>query len=537
MAKERDDEGVDEKTLGFLDDVKKGKPRMFAMVCKGAKVVSLVLYKKGSLEKYKKQAKEQGKGSFYHGIADGSGSSMVFKLSKADGFDKEPGPASGLKIFLSEKADLKVQPSYEIVNKLSPPLDVDDPMAALFLKIKPAAMAAISAHPNAAEELTQLCDAIPQLIVEDNAKGAEAKIGELETLLKQLGAGSQQGNAAESGEQEQGEQEQQEEQQPSQEQGNQAAPVAPPAPQAETSIPPAPPLQTPPPPPAPNDRMKEFMPQLKQMLGLLDRAKGSAGASSGISQNIDQAAGFLKQAGALAQQRKVDDAFKLLELTSDLLTTSIEDAAVLKSKAANLRKTVFAEVKPAVEASPVVKDELVALLNEANNFEKAGEFEKAIASYDTLQKKIAKALAGGATTTEENSGLSIMKLGKARIEWGDTRRAAMKSMEELKTAFQAAYADETNMLGEVKAALKKLDTTISQLREDLERELDNVLNETDPARRVDLVRIARRTMNEFSSFVDSDKVMKALDGNEILPKTQITGPIRAKLAEIASALG
>jgi len=51
------------------------------------------------------------------------------------------------------------------------------------------------------------------------------------------------------------------------------------------------------------------------------------------------------------------------------------------------------------------------------------------------------------------------------------------------------------------------------------------------------VKKARATMTEFSKFVDSNEVMKNLDGNEFVPSTQITGPLRSKLKEIAAALG
>src|SRR5688572_32349679 len=37
----------DADTKDFLEDVKKGKPRRFVMVCKGAQIQSLILYKKG----------------------------------------------------------------------------------------------------------------------------------------------------------------------------------------------------------------------------------------------------------------------------------------------------------------------------------------------------------------------------------------------------------------------------------------------------------------------------------------------------------
>jgi len=79
---------VDSETIGFLEDVKKGKPRHFAMICKGVQILSLIVYKKGTVEKYKKQAKEQGRGQFYHGVIDGKGVDICFKLLSSDGYEK-----------------------------------------------------------------------------------------------------------------------------------------------------------------------------------------------------------------------------------------------------------------------------------------------------------------------------------------------------------------------------------------------------------------------------------------------------------------
>ncbi len=108
----------DSDSAKFLDEVKKGKPRKFAMMLKGEKVVSLVIYKKGSLEKYKKQAREEGKGQFYHGVIDGKGQNIVFKLCREDGFEAPPGKEIKLKQYLKEEAGVQFRPTYEIVDEL-----------------------------------------------------------------------------------------------------------------------------------------------------------------------------------------------------------------------------------------------------------------------------------------------------------------------------------------------------------------------------------------------------------------------------------
>ena len=117
---------ADADTIKFLDEVKKGKPRNFVMICKGVKIVSLIVYKKGTVEKFKKQAKEQGKGQFYHGVVDGKGVDLAFKLSKSDGYEKPPGKELTLKDHLKTECGLKVKPRYEIVEELPAVDDSDD---------------------------------------------------------------------------------------------------------------------------------------------------------------------------------------------------------------------------------------------------------------------------------------------------------------------------------------------------------------------------------------------------------------------------
>ncbi|HND54976.1 MAG TPA: hypothetical protein PLV92_21330, partial [Pirellulaceae bacterium] len=83
MPDEEPDELLDEETIDHLVAVRKGKPRRFVMIVKGAQVVSLVVYKKGNLNSYRKQAKEGGRGEIYHGVVDGRGTIITFKLARA----------------------------------------------------------------------------------------------------------------------------------------------------------------------------------------------------------------------------------------------------------------------------------------------------------------------------------------------------------------------------------------------------------------------------------------------------------------------
>ncbi len=109
---------VDQDTQKYLGEVKKGKSRKFAMICKGNKIIGLVVYKRGSTDKHKKKAKEEGMGQFYFGVITGKGANITFNLSSSDGFDKPATKSVVLKNYLKDEAGMTFKPVYEIVQEL-----------------------------------------------------------------------------------------------------------------------------------------------------------------------------------------------------------------------------------------------------------------------------------------------------------------------------------------------------------------------------------------------------------------------------------
>jgi hypothetical protein len=109
---------LDADSIAYLEDVKKGKPRRFVMICKGVTIQSMVVYKKGTVEKYKKQAKEEGRGQFYHGVIDGQGFDIRFNLLTSDGYEKPPGKELILKDFLKRESGIPFKPTYQLVTVL-----------------------------------------------------------------------------------------------------------------------------------------------------------------------------------------------------------------------------------------------------------------------------------------------------------------------------------------------------------------------------------------------------------------------------------
>jgi hypothetical protein len=177
---------LDEESLKCLEQAKKGKPRRFALICKGEKIVSLVLYKKGSLAKYKKQAKEQGQGLFFHGVVDGKGANLSFKLARADGFEDAPTKDVKLKAHLNETSGGTFKPIFEIVDHVPLVLDEDDPLVQRFLALQPQVLKASDKDPEAARFLNQLCEEAGAALQEDDAAASELKIVAIERALKRV---------------------------------------------------------------------------------------------------------------------------------------------------------------------------------------------------------------------------------------------------------------------------------------------------------------------------------------------------------------
>lgn len=108
---------MDKDSIDHLEDAKAGQKRLFVMLCSGDKILSLVAYKTGSLDQYKKQAKEGGTGKIYYGEIKGKGTSLVFELARANGFKEEPVGEQKLKKFIQDEAKLTLTPSFSVVDE------------------------------------------------------------------------------------------------------------------------------------------------------------------------------------------------------------------------------------------------------------------------------------------------------------------------------------------------------------------------------------------------------------------------------------
>ena len=112
---------IDDESIKFLQEAKKGKPRKFVMIKEGVQIDKLYVFKKGPFDRYVRSAKQAGiRGEAFWGVVRGDGVDIRFELSRSDGFEQPPGKEIRLKEFLKEEANLKFEPAYVIVEALTP---------------------------------------------------------------------------------------------------------------------------------------------------------------------------------------------------------------------------------------------------------------------------------------------------------------------------------------------------------------------------------------------------------------------------------
>jgi hypothetical protein len=143
----------------------------------------------------------------------------------------------------------------------------------------------------------------------------------------------------------------------------------------------------------------------------------------------------------------------------------------------------------------------------------------------------------GDATAPSAGGLSVAKLATARLEWVNTRDAAIKEITFLSKAIVAAFAKETSQAPQVKEAITRLAGLTLKLKTGLDAELDAALSENDPAKRAQLAAKAKGTLASIRKFVEEDELMSNLDNNEVVKTMAVVGPMKKSLAAISAALG
>lgn len=132
--------------------------------------------------------------------------------------------------------------------------------------------------------------------------------------------------------------------------------------------------------------------------------------------------------------------------------------------------------------------------------------------------------------------VSLVKLGRARIELEPLQRNAIGEINLLKFDLQREFREDEEQAAQLAAALVTLDGVIQSLSATIPNQLDEILNADEDAREP-LIDNVRRSIFDLERLVDTDPVISKLDGNEVRPDMAVVGPLRQKLAEVSAALG
>jgi hypothetical protein len=193
------------------------------------------------------------------------------------------------------------------------------------------------------------------------------------------------------------------------------------------------------------------------------------------------------------------------------------------------------QVQAAAKSYPDRKNDLVQLVAA---FQQQAKGEQLDQARETLAQLVAllKTLPPVAPPANPTGKVSLVKLGKARLEWVGVRDAALADLRKLQNAISEEFADDAEQAQPLKNALATLGQGIAELEATLPEQLDEVLN-ADESNRPPLVAAARQTLTRLTSYMNTDPIMSEIDSNEVVPDMRVIAPVLAKLAEISAALG
>ncbi len=283
--------------------------------------------------------------------------------------------------------------------------------------------------------------------------------------------------------------------------------------------------------------MKDVMSRLSEMKAAIDAAIKSGGnaklktlydslQSHIKGQKADEASDDLDEIEALLEPADEDEGDEA-ESTGD---KGVPPGTAFLAKFNALRSKIDAAVAAGGASAKPIGD-LSTLAQMLGKKGDQGSVDKANEALSRIEKMLGDATAATA------GGLSVAKLATARLEWVNTRDAAIKEITVLSRAIVAAFAKETSQAPQVKEAITRLAGLTLKLKTGLDDELDAALNENDPAKRAQLAAKAKGTLASIRKFVEEDELMSNLDNNEVVKTMAVVGPMKKSLAAISAALG
>jgi ribosomal protein S20 len=208
----------------------------------------------------------------------------------------------------------------------------------------------------------------------------------------------------------------------------------------------------------------------------------------------------------------------------------------LQARVESALKALLPRVQEALKRLPSLKSEMLGMMQEAREAAKAGNDAAATEAQRRLTVLLDKIEAQKGEAGQGAGGVSVMKLGKARIEWRDVRGMALADVGTLKTRIRSAFRTMPEQREAVEAGLKKLDDALAELNDELGVELDKILTESDAAKRAAMAKDVAATTRKFLKMTETHPVISAIDGTVYMPGIQVVKPLTKTLNDILDAL-
>jgi len=183
-------------------------------------------------------------------------------------------------------------------------------------------------------------------------------------------------------------------------------------------------------------------------------------------------------------------------------------------------------------ASPAEKAAIFGLVTQLQQSLQRGEGEQSQALLKSLAQRLVEA---GTSAGAPVRIVSMVRLQQARLQWETTRATLRQRLRLLETKTLAFFADRPEF-SRAQAAVGRLDEVMAALDEDLIDTLDDALNESDPARRLDIQAEALLCVEDYADFVRSSALVADLDANPFTP-VDIRETVLRSAGQLHAALG
>jgi hypothetical protein len=504
-------EKIDDESLTFLEQVRKGKARYFVLSMKGNKVRSLIVKKKPVKQKDRKAARGGGYQPVF-GVATGMGAKITFSIARSDGFDEKIAACKTekLKKFLAAQTGKMFAPAFELLDT-PPPIpfddeDLNDPLIARFMKLEPVINKACDLHPEQVSTIQQTVTTIRLLLQDEETRGsAGPRIDEFVLYLKELLA-------------------------------------------SDTTVSSSPPTES-----DQSVLAGKLAALLKKLKPLLERVVAAhPNRKNELHATLAQIVGEIKG-------QQFDQAKENITAFATLLKSLVAQKSEASGGQSVDRSMEFAARRNALEprlleaqlADRERATKLGAVWDYADEQARNGDFESAFTALGRLEAAIDQIRTESTASTqtrqdstseeepapqtpEQTAPISNVALQQSLLAWDAARKAVHSDLQELEKEILELFSDDPR-LGEVRTKTVKLDAVLGDYAEDLRDRLDDAYNapeEYKPQLRAEAITVLKK----YRSYLSADPFVKAVAGNLLKP-IDVEGVLVKTLDDVAKKLG